>query len=318
MALKVSVTFLDGTEKELDLRDVYYESRFHVFKNDCISRFAFRNDIRKIVIPKGITIIDSCAFEDCIALEEVIFPDTLIEIADKAFYGCQNLNEIVLPNTVRHIGDYAFAYSGLKKVSVRNPEKDDVFFKAIERYNAVGSDFPFPDFRLDSNYYFYIGKGAFQNCKELTDITLPDCINRIRERAFEDCKKLETVTSSTSFKSIEHSAFCDCCSLKQLPSVENEIGFYAFFGCTSLEIATFPRTLEKISHSAFKASGLKKVSFSPKTAETTSNTSLMIGKEAFSDCEALEEFTFPKNVKHPINPSILQNCQNLRHIFFER
>ena len=278
MASKVTVTFLDGTEKKLDWWDIiHHKARANI-------------NIRKIVIPKGITIIDSLAFENCTYLEEITFPDTLIEIEDQAFYGCQNLNEIVLPNTVSHIGDYAFAYSGLKKVSVKEPKKDETFFKAISQYNSSSLEFP-NNIRFNSNYYFYIGKYAFQRCKELTAITIPDSINRICEGAFMECEKLEKISSSATIKCIANYVFENCRSLKNIPFIENliEIENGAFAYCSSLEIASFPRSLKKIGGRASYGSGLKKVSFSREN-----DTPVIIEEKAFSNCKALEKFTFPK------------------------
>lgn len=269
---------------------------------NCISEFEFsnRNDIQKIIIPEGIVIIEQSAFEDCPSLEEITLPQSLLEIGYKAFKGCLKLGEITLPTYLRCIGSEAFKSTGLKKISVRTSEIKNE-----------------PD--VKEFCYHTIGYNAFDSCTDLTEIAIPDNIVQIGNHAFNNCTKLEKVTFSSSSSLLYIDSFCFSeCTLKEakLPEGLIKIGTCAFSYCPNLEEIVFPRSLKKIGYSAFASSGLKKVSISESTTEDIPKGNLLIEKEAFKNCEFLEEFSLPKGAN--VDFSILEGCSNLRHIFIER
>ena len=74
-----------------------------------IGKSVFRGTkLKKIVITEGVQIIDSCAFQFCKNLSEVIMPNSLLEIGQSAFSNCTKLKSIVIPSGVTKIGDWAF------------------------------------------------------------------------------------------------------------------------------------------------------------------------------------------------------------------
>ena len=75
-----------------------------------------------------------------------------------------------------------------------------------------------------------IGYGAFENCTELTSITISDSMIIISEAAFWGCTRLTSVTIPTSVTSI---------------------GGHAFYGCTGLKSITIPDSITSIGYSAF-------------------------------------------------------------------
>lgn len=75
----------------------------------------------EIIIPDGITVIDSYAFETCYKITSISFPDSLTEIGDKAFMKCMGLESITIPDSVFYIGDDAFSYcDSLTSVTIPN------------------------------------------------------------------------------------------------------------------------------------------------------------------------------------------------------
>ena len=83
--------------------------------------FLFRNfpDLKKLVLPEGITVIKREAFKGLEHLEEVNIPETVTNIGEKAFYGCSALTEITIPEWVEFVGAEAFyGCSGLQSISV--------------------------------------------------------------------------------------------------------------------------------------------------------------------------------------------------------
>jgi hypothetical protein len=65
-----------------------------------------------VVIPEGVTFIDSGAFENCANLTNVLIPGSITSIGSGAFSGCTSLPNLTLPASVTAIGNYAFAGCG--------------------------------------------------------------------------------------------------------------------------------------------------------------------------------------------------------------
>lgn len=81
--------------------------------------FAECYGLKTIVIPYGVTKIDSYAFKDCANLETIAIPDSVKEIGVCAFLGCEKLSSVKIPSSVKTIDIKAFAYcKSLKTVVV--------------------------------------------------------------------------------------------------------------------------------------------------------------------------------------------------------
>ena len=67
-----------------------------------------KEEIKEIVIQKGITEIGNWVFADCINLEKITIPNTITRIGDRAFYNCVKIEYIKIPSSVKEIGNGAF------------------------------------------------------------------------------------------------------------------------------------------------------------------------------------------------------------------
>ena len=75
-----------------------------------IGMSAFRDaDIRSVVIPQGVTKLNSSAFESCSNLTHVSLPSSLKEIKSSTFEGCSNLVYIELPSGIKKIENSTFS-----------------------------------------------------------------------------------------------------------------------------------------------------------------------------------------------------------------
>ena len=107
-----------------------------------------------------------------------------------------------------------------------------------------------------------IGKEAFDGCKGLTSITLPNSVTEIGIFAFYGCKGLTSITIPNSVTSIGEYAFDGCYDLTSItiPNSVTEIGKGAFAGCYGLTSITIPNSVTEIGSGAFYGcDGLKKI-----------------------------------------------------------
>lgn len=158
-----------------------------------------------------------------------------------------------------------------------------------------------------------IGQGAFMDCKNLTQVALPESLVSIGMSAFDGCKNLMHITFPQGLTSIGYSAFSKCEKLTQLsfPKGLTYIGSYAFAYCksitqlsipdgiTSIKDETFyycdnltqvslPKNLTSIESEAFYNCGLTQVSL-PKGLTS-------IGDKAFARCHQLTQISFPEDL----------------------
>ncbi len=80
--------------------------------------------------------------------------------------------------------------------------------------------------KIDGKPVTAIGKEAFDGCKSLTDVTIPDSVTTINFRAFRNCGLLTSITIPDSVATIETDAFFDCVSLTSvsIPDSVTDIG----------------------------------------------------------------------------------------------
>ena len=129
-----------------------------------------------------------------------------------------------------------------------------------------------------------IGNDAFDNCRSLTSVTIPDSVMSIGDSAFRYCTSLTSVTIPDSVTSIGDTAFQYCTSLASvtIPDSVTSIGGRAFDGCASLTSVTIPDSVTSIGDWAFDGC-------TSLTSVTISDSVTSIGEYAFYDCTSLTD-----------------------------
>ena len=246
---------------------------------------------------------------------------TLTRIASFAFGGCETLTKVTIPETVREI--YWFTYlqqckapfqscKNLESIVVEETNEwmcsiDGVLFNKdrTQLYN-------YPAGAKRQTYTIpygveWIGESAFNDCKHLTSISIPNTVNKIHAMTFQGCENIEQITMPDNISVIPQNAFALCYKLKEivLPKNTTTIETRAFLYCDKLEKIEFPSHLEKISTLAFfNCTSLKKADFSESIRE------IEVG--AFSGCpldtiiiRGKDSSKIYKEIFHSISPSVV-------------
>ena len=211
--------------------------------------FASLERVTSVTIPEGVTSIGSSAFENCGlmaygGLGAVTLPEGLTTIGSSAFSGSY-MDSLTLPESLRTIGGAAFEKSPLKTLTIPGG--------VTSIGNGAFSNSHLTSIQLPDGAQ--LGAMLFYQCYELTDVTLPADLTVIGPSMFENCTKLTHVTIPSGVTRIEREAFTMCGALEEirLPEGVETIGVIAFSGCVAMTGAYLPRSLTTIESGAFSA-----------------------------------------------------------------
>ena len=126
-----------------------------------------RDNIKKIIIRKGVTTVGKSAFNECKNVTNIEIPHTLVEIGDRAF-SSTSITDIKIPENVKKIGEMAFLVcTSLRTVTIAD---------GVEEID---------DF-------------AFEYCSSLTTVKLPRSIKKMGMCVFRMCDSMKDVYYSGS------------------------------------------------------------------------------------------------------------------------
>lgn len=202
-------------DKDLSAGDVIDDEDPYKIKQHYIGD----NTIEEVVIPEGVTNINSYAFAALTALKKVTLPKSLVNIASNAFLGCKNLKEINLEN-VKFINERAFSGCALENVDLSS-------IAAIGNYSFEKNSITKLELPASAQS---LGIGAFSNNTELFSVAMKASKIKIGSRAFEGCANLTAINVNATV--ISSFAFYKCNNLTNVTLGKDVavIGEYAFAG----------------------------------------------------------------------------------------
>lgn len=166
-----------------------------------------------------------------------------------------------------------------------------------------------------------IEHGAFENCNNLTQIEIPNSVTYLGDYAFKSCEGLTEIEIPSSVTFIEYRTFSGCRNLKEINvdinnmnySSENGILFdktktllLKFPSKSIIKSYSIPNSVTSIEVNAFKdCSDLIRVEIP--------NSVKFIREEAFESCESLTEINIPDSVIS-IEDWAFSYCINLKEI----
>ncbi len=149
---------------------------------------------------------------------------------------------------------------------------------------------------------FGIDYGAFNDCKKLTKIVIPDSLRFVHGDSFQKCTELVSIIVSPANPYLDSRNNCNgvidtkkneliCgCKTTVIPNSVVSIGQGAFFGCNALTSLEIPNSVTSIGVFAYGlCEGLTEIEIP--------NSVRKIGASAFSSCRNVTTITIGENVE---------------------
>lgn len=257
-----------------------------------IGKYAFRAciNLKRVVLPEGLTNIDTGVFAYCSELSDVTIPQSVNVIGTKAFYFCESLREISLPDELTTLKNGVFSCSGLERVVI-------------------------PDGVTE------LDRSVFEYCGNLTEITLGTKLCSVYGGQFSTCPNLRMVRvreGNRYYSSDEFGVVYNKTKTKVILATNGLTGHYvipdgviaiadqAFYGCKNLTGISIPNTLVTIGASAFQeCSALQNV--------VVPDSVTQIGSGAFGFCCNMTDITIGAGVEY-LDGEMLSGCDSLTEI----
>ena len=210
-------------------------------------------------------------------------------------------------------------------IDARNIPSPDLYFDSVVKKIVL------PDTITE------IGKHAFVNLRNLSNIEIPASVTSLGYAAFSYCNSLKEITIPEKVQVIGFSCFGHCENLQNVNILGNglkTIAKAAFSNCTNLTTIHFPSSLTFIGRQAFfrtglktvripgrcvlqdnaftSATGLKKVVFESRTDDNAD----FIGAAAFHGCKSLKKVYLPKEAaEYRIAATTFEDCKKLKAVY---
>jgi hypothetical protein len=172
-----------------------------------------------------------------------------------------------------------------------------------------------------------IGQEAFQDCSDLTSVTIPNSVKSIDYAAFYGCTGLTVMNIPYGVETIGYSSFANCSGITTLtiPNSVTSIKNYAFYGCSGLTSVIVPSSVTSLGDGPFGGcTSLSSITIpngittltsgflsgcTSLTSVTIPNSVLSIGRSAFQN-SGLTSITIPNSVTS-IDADAFLNCFEL-------
>ena len=256
---------------------------------------------------------NSGIFTGCNSLKNVTFEKGIHKIPDNLFAFCNGIENVDIPDTVTDIGSGAFfKCSQLKRVKISDSVTTinyDTFSRCTNLSDVILSE-----------SLVEINDNAFWGCA-ITELILPEYVEKIGGGAFRDCSELSSVKLSRSLKQLDSYAFGNCGKLTyiEIPTkitISNDDSFYngwttaynkhgAFAECNNLKKAVIQDGATVIVNNLFANTSLEEVVIPSSLRE--------IEKKAFYNCAKLSNITLPDGLIS-ICDNAFEKCTNLENI----
>lgn len=319
------------------------------------SAFQGCSSLKEFTIPSNVKSIESCAFNACDALEVIIIPSSVTSMSYGVFRGCDSLtiyceveyeqsgwdedwNDSNCPVVwgCNYVGDY-ITEEGFKWEINSSNKVTIVDFVTVMDGVPVGSKLTIPS-KINGIDVTEIAAYAFDGyavCNGITELIIPDTINKIGEYAFIGFNTLESVTVPNTLTVVEKAAFN--CTIKKVVfdgTKDEWISFVTIVGeynenltkssvyLPNGQLLSFDdvKYLEYSLNSdgvSYNISGAGAFNGSTLTIPSTYNGKpvTVIGSNAFYGCPNINELIVPSSIQ-TIEQFAFAYCEGLEKVTF--
>ena len=241
------------------------------------------SNMTDIKMPNTITKIGSIAFSSCYALTDMSLPNTVTTLGSWAYSHCRSLTKVYIPKSLTDIGNLALI--GCENVTSMEVEQGNPVFDSRDNCNAIirsatNTLVAGCQTTVIPNTVTSIGRSAFYDCANLTNITIPTSVTTIEEAAFYRCRKLREVEIPDMVTTIGEAAFTLCQGLVSVKIPDNvvSLGKEAFEYCHDIKTLVLGSSLADIGDNAFhNCYNLKEITVKATTPPTCGTKGVFTG-----------------------------------------
>ncbi|MBQ8146897.1 MAG: leucine-rich repeat domain-containing protein, partial [Clostridia bacterium] len=230
------------------------------------------------------------------------------------FKHCPKLESITLPSSLTSIGEYAFAFNSPLSDNTTNLKITIPANVTAINNKAFQNNTSLVEINFAGTSIKAIDNPAFENCKRLPSVVLPEGLETIGNCIFNGCSSLKSVTLPSTLTTVNgNNNFYNCTALETVIGLENtkltKISEAMFRGVKNWkpDVVKLPHTVTSIEQYGFADCGMKSIVLSPQMTK--------IGTEAFVNCANLEAVYIPSTITE-IASNSFNNNQRSDIIFF--
>ena len=255
---------------------------------------------------ENVKVVGNNAFRDCSSLQDVNFAN-VTQIGKGAFSGCSSFENIVITSTTESIGKGAFdGCTSLNSITVPfiGPDRENEKNKSLSYILDCNESSRDHDIEVILSDLTAIHGKAFNKCKGISKIVLPDTVTDIEKGAFKSAASLRSVNLPAGITVLHEAIFEDCSNLVEITGGESVeiIEASAFTGCAQLVSVSFPK-LKSIGETAFENCYMLTGIGAHDALESVDNN-------AFINCTALESIDL--SMCDWIGTGLFKSCSYLK------
>ena len=310
-----------------------------------VSAFEYASGLTEITLPSSVESIGEYAFSNCDGLTTINAERPL----PPTIYGNTFLNMVHSNITVNMpcgaLSDYknaeiwsglnfnyvdpcniVFADANVKAICVDHWDTNgdgELSYVEAEAVTSIGTVFKSQSIEYFNELQYFtsltsIDYQAFNACRSLVSIVLPNSITSIGNSSFAGCNVLSSIDIPSSVATIEGGAFTSCYAFTEvtIPATVTNIGDNPFLSCRNLESITVeegnPNYISPSGSNAIVRASDNTLISACKNTIIPDNI-FTIGKTAFAGITALTSVTIPSSVTSISNLAFWQ-CSNLTSI----
>lgn len=192
-------------------------------------------------ILNNVKVIADKAFENCDSITGIVIPNTVIRIGESAFVNCINLNSISISSSVESIGVDSITNTAYYNTA-SNWVSDILIIKFNDSDNKIvfkmNKESTVTEVGLDiMKNVVIIAPKAFDECRNLQKIVIPNGVKVIEEYTFNNCSSLAEISfeENSNLEEIKSWAFTFCVITKlEIPESVKNIAIRSIYSCFDL------------------------------------------------------------------------------------